>query len=261
MNPFVLLISLFLFFFILFNVVPKFPYLFIWRATKMISKGQVEKGLEAFRKACRYKKIAPFTKVRYAFTELKLGDVQKARQMLLQVSADPKIPVNVKYEAKAVFALVLYKEGNLGEAKEVMDEVYENYKTTNVYCTLGYLYNILNDPQDAVKFSEEAMEYNDEHPVLMDNYGQALYLDGQYDKALELYEKLMTKKPNFPEAYYNYALVLQKKGDYTNAFEALCKAVKCPFNNLSTVSKEEVCSLLNEMEEKKGELLESNHEE
>lgn len=261
MKPFTLLLTLFLIFFVLFNIVPKFPYLFIWRATKMISKGKVKEGLEAFRKACRFKKIAPFTKVRYAFTELKLGDVQKARQMLMQISVDSKIPSNVKYEAKAVFALVLYKEGNLEEAKEVMNEVYENYKTTNVYCTLGYLYNILNEPKDAVKFSEEAMGYNDEHPVLIDNYGQALYLDGQYDKALEIYEKLMTKKPNFPEAYYNYALVLRQKGDFVNAFEALCKAVKCSFNNLSTVSKEEVCSLLNEMEEKKDKALGSAHDE
>lgn len=221
----------------------------------MISKGRVEEGLEAFRKACSSKRIAPFTKVRYAFTELKLGDVKKARHMLMLVTADPKIPQNIKYEAKAVFALVLYKEGNLEDAKEVMDEVFENYKTTNIYCTMGYLYNILNAPKDAVKFNEEALDYNDEHPVLLDNYGQALYLDGQYDKALEVYQNLMEKKPNFPEAFYNYALVLRQKGDYVNAFEALCKAVKCPFNNLSTVTKEGVCSLLEKVEVEKDNQL------
>ncbi len=214
----------------------------------MIANGQVAEGLKAFRKACDHKKIAPFTKVRYAFTELKLGDLAEAKKMLMRLGADKSVPANIKYEAKAVFALVLYKEGNLQEAKEVMNEVYENYKTTNVYCTLGYLYNILNDPKEAVRFSEEAMEYNNEHPVLLDNYGQALYLDGQYDKALELYEQLMEKKPAFPEAYHNYALVLLKKGDRETAIEMLEKAANCAFNNLSTVSKEEVDRLLQELE-------------
>ncbi len=219
----------------------------------MIAKGQVTEGLKAFRKACNHKRIAPFTKVRYAFTELKLGDLSEARKMLMQLGVDKSVPENIKYEAKAVFALVLYKEGNLSEAKDVMNEVYENYKTTNVYCTLGYLYNILNDPKEAVRFSEEAMEYNNEHPVLLDNYGQALYLDGQYDKALELYEKLMEKKPAFPEAYHNYALVLLKKGDRDTAADLLEKAAKCSFNNLSTVSKEEIERLLEELEAAAGD--------
>lgn len=261
MSPLALLLTLFLIFFVLFNVVPKFPYLLVWRATQLISKGKVKEGLEVFCKACRFKKVEPFTKIRYAFTELKLGDVQKAGQMLSQIIADPKVSSGMKYEAKAVFALVLYKEGSPEKAKEMMNEVYANYKTTNVYCTLGYLYNLLNDPKDAVAFSEEAMEYNDEHPVLLDNYGQALYLDGQYDKALEVYETLMPKKPKFPEAYYNYALVLQQKGDCENAVKALEQAIQCSFNNLSTISKEEVCDFLEKMKQKKGETPESTHEE
>ncbi len=215
----------------------------------MIANGQVTEGLKAFRKACNHKRIAPFTKVRYAFTELKMGDLSEARKMLMQLGVDKSVPENVKYEAKAVFALVLYKEGNLSEAKEVMNEVYRNYKTTNVYCTLGYLYNILNDPKEAVRFSEEAMDYNNEHPVLLDNYGQALYLDGQYDKALELYEKLMENNPAFPEAYHNYALVLCKKEDREAAIDMLYQAKACSFNNLSTVSKKEIEDLLEQLEE------------
>ncbi len=249
MDPITLLITLFLICFVIFNVLPKYPYLRIWHATKMITRGQVQEGLEVFRKASGHKRIDPFTKVRYAFTELKMGDIQKAKHMLMYVTADPKIPANVKYEAKAVYALVLFKEGNLEESKEVLNEVYENYKTTNVYCTLGYLYNILNEPQEAVRFSEEAMEYNNEHPVLIDNYGQALYLDGQYEKAAGIYEQLMEKNPTFPDAYYNYALVLLKLAKKKEAFRVLCKAVNRPFNNLTTVTKEEVCALLSELEE------------
>ena len=67
------------------------------------------------------------------------------------------------------------------------------------------------------------------------------------EKAYEIYEKLMEKNPAFPEAYYNYARVLDKKGDREKAEEMLSTALEKPFNKLTTVTKEEINKYMDEI--------------
>ena len=186
------------------------------------------------------------TKLRYAFCELKFGDIKKAKKMVMYILGE-RIPLNIRYEAKAVFAIILYKEGDFEEAKETMLTVYENYKNTNMYCTLGYLFNILETPQNAVKFNEEAYEYNKDKDVILDNLGQSYYLINDNKKALSVYEELIKKEPAFPEAYYNYALVLLSEGDKDNAEKMLKKALTMKFHNLTTITKNDVQNKLDQL--------------
>jgi len=60
----------------------------------------------------------------------------------------------------------------------------------------------------------------------------------------------MKNKPNFPEAFYNYARVLDKKGDLEKALYMVRYALTLPFWNTSTVKKEEVEAYLKELEAK-----------
>ena len=243
-------ILVFVFFYILFNILPKYKYLYVLKGTNLISEGNIEKGLLIFEKGVTNSKVDYMTKIRYAFLELKFGDIKKAKRTILRILSE-KIPKGIRYEAKAIFAIILYKEGDLDEAKETMLSVYENYKNTNMYCTLGYLFNILETPENAVKFNEEAYEYNKDHAVILDNLGQAYYLLKENKKAIKIYEEAMLKEPKFPEAYYNYALVLLEEGDKDRAKEMLEKALTKPFHNLTTVTKEEI---INKSEQIKGEL-------
>ncbi len=232
-------ILVFVLFYILFNILPKYKYLYVLKGTNLITEGNIEKGLLLFEKGVASSKVDYMTKIRYAFLELKFGDLKKAKKTILRMLSE-KIPNKIRYEAKAIFAIILYKEGDLEEAKETMLSVYENYKNTNMYCTLGYLFNMLETPENAVKFNEEAYEYNSDHAVILDNLGQAYYLLNENEKAIKIYEEVMLKKPKFPEAYYNYALVLLEEGDKDRAKEMLEKALTKPFHNLTTVTKEEI---------------------
>ena len=158
-----------------------------------------------------------------------------------------KIPSNIRYEAKSIFAIILYKEGDLEEAKETMLSVYENYKTTNMYCTLGYLFNMLEAPDRAVEFNMEAYEYNGDKDVIVDNLAQSYYLKGEFDKADELYSNLITKEPAFPEAYYNYGMVLTALNNREKAKEMFEKALEKSFHNLTTVTIKEVENQLHQL--------------
>ena len=230
----------------LFNILPRWKYYYVQKGSALINEGKYEEGLALFEKGAYGSKIDYMTKIRYAFCELKFGDLKKARKMIMWVLGE-KTPANVRYEAKSVFAIILYKEGSLADAKETMLSVYENYKNTNMYCTLGYLFNILETPENAVSFNEEAYEYNSDHDVIADNLGQSYYLSGNREKALEIYEELIKREPRFPEAYYNFALVLIAEGDRIRAKEMLEKALAKSFHKLTTVSKEEIENKLDQL--------------
>ncbi|MBR4893535.1 MAG: tetratricopeptide repeat protein [Clostridia bacterium] len=239
-------ILVFILFFILLNVVPKYKYLYILKASSLIGEGKLEEGLRLFEKAAYHKKIDFMTKLRYAFCELKYGDIKKAKKMVMWI-LNEKITRNVYYEAKAINALILFKEGEIEEAKEAMTTVYENYKNTNMYCTLGYLFNILETSENAVNFNKEAYEYNSDHNTILDNLGQSYYLNDEIDEAYKVYETLIEKEPAFPEAYYNFALVLIKRGENERAKEMLETALTKEFHKLTTITKEETENILHNL--------------
>ncbi|MBQ4109887.1 MAG: tetratricopeptide repeat protein [Clostridia bacterium] len=219
----------------------RMPYiLYINKASKKMDEKNYSEALIYFRKGAKFNSVSPMVKISYAFNELKYGDIKTAKKQLMMIISDRNIKQNFRYEAKAIYALVLLVEGDIPEAKETLMEVYENYKNTNIYCSLGYLINVSDDYETALKFNLEAYDYNGDKEVIMDNLGQCYYLGKEYDKAEEIYVKLMEKEPKFPEAYYNYGLVLKEKGRKDEAVKMFKKALECPFNRLSTVTSKEV---------------------
>lgn len=235
----------FAFFYFLFNILPKIgPYLNIKKGTKLILEKNYTEGIKYFKKGALNKRIKPYTKIRYAFLELKYGDIKEAKRVISLIINDPLVNKKMKYEAKGVWALIAFLEGDLEQAEEVCSDLYKNYKNTDVYCTLGYVYNVLKTPAEAIEFNKEAREYNPDKAVISDNLGQAYYLNGDYDEAENLYETIMENPPEFPEAYYNYALVLIEKGKSEKAKEMLEKALTKEFHNLTTITKEQVLEKL-----------------
>lgn len=242
-------IIVFIFFYIVFNVLPKMPSTSnINKGTKLILKKEYEEGLKYFEKGAMSKKAKVFTKIRYAFLELKFGDIKKAKKVISLILNDAFVDKKMKYEAKSVWSLIVFLEGDIEQTEEVCDELYNNYKNTDVYCTLGLIYNMTKAPADAVKFNEEAYGYNPEKAVIADNLGQAYYLNGEYEKAEDIYNKVMEMKPVFPEAYYNYALLLIKLGRNEEAKEMLEEALKKEFHNLTTVPAEKIKEVLASLE-------------
>jgi len=49
--------------------------------------------------------------------------------------------------------------------------------------------------------------------------GNAAYVDGKYDRALDAYEKAGLEKPESPHLYFNRGTVFYRKGDYAKAYE------------------------------------------
>jgi tetratricopeptide (TPR) repeat protein len=145
-------------------------------------------------------------------------------------------------------SLVQWKKGNLDEAINILEDVIKNYETTNVYGSLGYMLIQKGDLDKALEFNLRASDYNSSNSIIMDNLGQTYYLKGNYDKAVEVYANLMESNPTFPDAYYNYALVLKSKNEFSKALEIAKKALNYELSFLSTINKSQIDNLINELQ-------------
>ncbi len=209
------------------------------------SQGKTEEALKWFKRAYDSKKAGIRASVSYAYIMLKNTDTVGAEEILRKLIKDHPSSDDVPY-VKSILALVLWKKGELDAATEMLQEVTQTYKTTSVYGSLGYMLILKGDLEKALQFNLEAYEYNSSDKIIRDNLGQNYYLLGMYDKSREIYEPLIAAAPTFPEPYFNYGLLLEKTGDPAAGLEMMKKALQYKFSYLSSISREDVESKIQE---------------
>lgn len=215
------------------------PILFNLIGSRKYALGQMEDALKWFKKAHDTKKSSARISVSYAYLLLKNAELSKSEEVLQQVLNSKPKAEDLTY-TKSILALVHWKKGELDAATDMLTEVMQTYKTTSVYGSLGYLLILKGDLEKALQFNLEAYDYNSSDAVIQDNLGQNYYLLGMYDKSREIYEALIEKSPSFPEAWFNYGLLLEKLGEPERALENMKKALTYKFSYLSSIRREDI---------------------
>jgi tetratricopeptide (TPR) repeat protein len=214
------------------------------------AKGDMDKAIKWYRKAASMQGASPDIIISYCYLLLKKGQTDESERILDDFMRRLSISEDKRNLAKSIKALITWKKGNLDQAIEMLEEVIKNLETSNIYGSLGYLLILKGDLDRALEFNLKAYEYNNSHDVILDNLGQTYYLRGEYEKSVEIYEKLMGKnpKPTFPEAYYNYGLLLLATGKREEALEKMKQALNYNISFLSTIDKDEIRKKINEIE-------------
>ncbi len=210
------------------------------------AKGKTKESLKWFEKAYNNGDTKDKTIILYAYMLLRTGNIDKAEEIFINL-LEKDIDKDIEMLAKSNLALVIWKRGKLDEAISLLQKVHGDFKTTTIYGSLGYLLILKGDLEKALKFNKEAYEYNDSNNVILDNLGQTYYLLKDYDKALKVYEELMELNPKFPEAHYNYGLVLIKKDKIDEALNSMEKALEYEISFLNTVTKEDIQAKIKEV--------------
>jgi len=205
------------------------------------AKGNTSGALKAFDLANKIGNMSLHNKISYGYILLRFGKIDEAGKILTMVSiqAPAKKPI-IKYRARAMLALVMWKRGELTDAIETLEGVFENYRNTIIYQSLGLMYLEKRNKIRALKFCLEAYEYNDQDKIIIDNLAEEYVLNGDLAKAKEMYEKLFTLESHFPEAFFGYGKLLIELGERKRGIELVTQALDKPFMFLSTITREEV---------------------
>jgi Tfp pilus assembly protein PilF len=220
-------------------------------ARNCFDTGDMETARVHIKKAVAAESDNSILRASCGFMYLKMGAPVDAERMLNVALSTAKTP-REKYNAQTIMSLLLWKKGKLDEAIAMLESVMENYKTSTTYATMGFFMIARGNVKKALDFNREAYEFNGKNPVILDNYGSALIMDGAYEEALKIYGELMPLKPTFPDAYFNLARLFEALGRNQEALDMYQTAASRKFWYTSTITREEVDEHLEALEEKMG---------
>ena len=232
---------------IIFFVWKNYTEISILRAKSYYLKDN-EKMFSMLEKIYKTGKMAPDHKIYYGYMCMREGRYDQAERLFNAALAMQK-DKGVIARGKTNMALLLWKQGKIDEAVEMMEEIYQNYKSNVIYGNYGYLLLEKGDLQKALEVNLEGYEYDDTNDIICDNLVQNYYMLGQYEQSLKYAEEMMARTPAFPLPYYNYAKTLLALGEKEKASEMLNKALELPFTGVAAVTKEDVENLLVSIEE------------
>ena len=212
-----------------------------------------DEGFKWLEKAYATGKMAPQQSLIYAYLLIRDGHIAKAERLITSVLRQKEKDLTKQniLAADLNMAIIKWKKNDLKGAIEKMEYVYSTgYRSTVHYGTLGVFYILNNQLERAEEFCLEAYDYNSGDASIRDNLGLVYIKKGDWHKAEEIYASLFEEtEPNFIEAFYNYGMVLEHKGDYGAAAQFYQKALGCPEKYLSTVKMSQAEIALSRVEQ------------
>ncbi len=212
----------------------------------------VEKGVRIMRAAYKTGKLSAGQQLYYSYLTLRAGNLDEAETVMNKATVIGKLSLNDLQLKQCEFnrAIITWKRGDLSSAIVALEELYaDGYKTAGLYGTLGSFYLLNKEYERTVSFAKEGLDYEPDDKVSMDNLGQAYIGLGMLDEALKVYEELLPKKPTFLEPYYNYATIMEKRGELKPAKYYYETALTYDEKFLSTVTHNEICECIQRVEE------------
>lgn len=219
--------------------------IYLMKGANAFSEEKVDKALSLFEKAWKVSSKKTKYGMHYAYFLLKAGKLTESEQIFKEVFKG-NLTKDEEMLLKSNYALVLWKKDELDKAIIMLEEVCENYKNSIVLGSLGYLLIQSKDIEKALEFNKMAYEYNDKDKIILDNYGNILFLTGQLVESLRIYEELEKLQPTFPDAYYNYGSLQLLLGNKIEAQRLFEKAMSFKISFLSTISKQQIIDKLEE---------------
>lgn len=234
------------------------PDIYRARGRKFFSEGNYREAKQMFKKAVDTGHAKGDIRMEYSYILLRTGDIEEAEQVVNNMLA---YKIKPEYRGRAVIqrCMCYYKRGNLQEAIDDAMELYnDGYRSIMLYGMIGY-FKILQDPmsEETFNFCKEAYEYADDDRDICDNLLICYYNRGNYEKAKELSDKVLEKKPKFVEAWYHAAQIDDKMGNYEDALEKLEHIKDCNRSFMTTIPELDVIKLRESLNAKLGRTEES----
>ena len=236
-------------------------------ANKVASEGKpAEAGakyaeaLRLYGEAYRLGNVAPNILQGYALLLLREGHFDEAKALLENQAKNKALSKDDWFQLRMQYAICLWCAGDIDRALETMGRAAQYKKNGSVYSTMGMFWvdkaKQTGEFADALKFNEEALDYDDEDAATLDNLGQLYEAMAEANAegaaeyraaALKYYEKAHEQKPRQITTLYFLARMYHRDGDDARARELLSIRDTLYFSHICPVTKEMMDELAREV--------------
>lgn len=216
-------------------------------------KDNLDKAIVYAFKAYKLKNSTVHTALMFIYLLLKAAKYDKAGEIIGETEPR-KMTDQEKYSLSINKALFLWKKNRITESLEIYEKLLDEGESTVLYGSYGYVITLGDDLSKALELNEKAYKYNGSNKAILDNLGLTYIKLNRLDEAFDIYEELMKKDPQFPEAYYNMAELMQRMKDTDSAVRYMKKCVQLKFDGLSTLTPEQAQKKLDQLMRLQGSL-------
>jgi len=222
-----------------------YPKIVIAKANEKFNNGDFDGAIKDYRKMIQKGRADIDLRITFASLLMRADKADVALEEINKI-LKYKFDIKKKYLAKQTRAMINYRLGNMADAREEIDEIFEDgYRTSSTYCIVGFFMLLMNDPiEETLKFCEEAYDYDEDNRDIADNMLVCYLKTKQYDKAKEVSDKLLKLAPEFVEGHYHSALLYEATGDFKKAKEYAEKIKDCKRTVMTTISEAEADKLV-----------------
>ncbi len=211
-----------------------------------------DEALRLYEEAMKAGCVKPAYLMAYGVLLLRYGRFEESKEALLKAEHAPGITKNEKRQLRINFAICQWKLGNLDSAISQLKIAMNEAPNGVIYGSLGYILiekaRQTGDFTEAVAFNQQALDYDDEDAVVLDNMGQLNLAMGNEEKALEYFTRAHELKPRQVDTLYYLARIAGKNGDKAKAVEYLNSALDGNYSGLCTTTRQQALDLKAEME-------------
>lgn len=187
----------------------------------------------------------------YSILLLRKGLYEKASEVLRKVEKSPGgITAEQRNQMLTNYAVACWKTGRLPYALELLQEVYRKGPNGTLYGTLGYLLIEQGNFDEALAFNLEAVAYDDEDPICLDNLAQTYYRLGgpeHREEARKYFEKALQHRESAIDTNYFLALYDLEDGNVDAARKKLLVSREGRFSPLNYVTPDVIDAKLKEI--------------
>lgn len=174
----------------------------------------------------------------------------KVREIMVKAQKAPDMTVERRQQLLMNYSIAIWKTGNLEKAISTLESSHRQAACSLTYQALGFLYIEAGDAEKALKYNLEALEYDDEDPITLDNLGQVYYrLLNDREKAKPYFVKAHEIKPQQIDTLYFLADYDKQEGRPGDAIEKLETALNGNFSPLNYVDRKMVEEALAKLKE------------
>jgi len=220
------------------------------KALRKQAAGDIEGAKSLYEAALQEGINNPRILLAYAILLLRNDEYEKAKDLLVtKVQKAPGLNAEQKRQMYIDYAVCCYKLGDIERAVSLLDKQCDKGQNSLLYQTLGFILIDTGDYDRALTFNKQAVDYDEDDAICLDNLGQVYYRmqGGDKRKAKEYFDAAIKIKPGQIDTLYFLSLYDIEDGKTEDAVEKLETALEGRFSPLNFAGKDKITELLNSL--------------